>query len=207
MANQPKYLRKAEKHLATADPVLAKLIAEHGKCSLEAAPDLFRAMVFTVVSQQLATKAASAIQARVVKMFTLRGLTPRRVLKATDKQLRGCGLSGGKVKTLRAVAEAFVNRHVKPKAIHTLTDREVAELLLPIHGIGPWSVDMILMFSLCRPDVLPVGDFGIRCAARNLYGLDEPADPDTLVRIAEPWRPYRTVASWYLWRSIDPIPQ
>lgn len=206
MANQPRYLRKAERHLAAADPVLAKLIDTHGKCSLRSEPDLFKAMVFTVVSQQLATKAARAIQSRVVKHFTLRGLTPRRVLKATEAQMRGCGLSGGKVKTMRAVAGAFVKKHVNPKSIHDLEDKEIAEMLLPIHGIGPWSVHMILMFSLCRPDVLPVGDFGIRVAARNLYGLPDLADAMTLERIAEPWRPYRTVGSWYLWRSIDPIP-
>jgi DNA-3-methyladenine glycosylase II len=206
MASNPTYLRKAERHLTAADPVLAKLINAHGKCSLKPAPDLFKAMVFTVVSQQLATKAARVIQARVVKLFTMRGLTPARVLKATDAQLRGCGLSGGKVKTLRAVARAFAKKHVNPKTIHQLTDDEVAEVLLPIHGIGPWSVHMILMFSLGRPDVLPVGDLGIRSAARNLYGLPDLADADTLVRIAEPWRPYRTIASWYLWRSIDPIP-
>lgn len=204
--SKPRYLRKAERHLAAADPVLATLIDTHGQCSLRAEPDLFQSMVFTVISQQLATKAAKAIQAKVVKLFTLRGLTPRRVLKATDAQLRGCGLSGGKIKTLRAVAEAFVKKHVKPDTLHELSDEEVAEMLLPIHGIGPWSVHMILMFSLCRPDVLPVGDFGIRAAARNLYGLPDLADAATLTRIAEPWRPFRTVGSWYLWRSIDPIP-
>jgi DNA-3-methyladenine glycosylase II len=203
---KPTYLRKAERHLTGADPVLAKLIGEHGKCSLSAEPDLFKAMIYTVVSQQLATKAARAIKAKVIKQFTLRGLTPRRVLNATDAQLRGCGLSGGKVKTLRAVAEAFSKRTVNPKTIDQLTDDDVAATLLPIHGIGPWSVHMILMFSLCRPDVLPVGDFGIRVAARNLYGLPDLADADTLERIAQPWRPYRTIASWYLWRSIDPIP-
>lgn len=202
----PRYIRKAERHLAAADPVLAKLIDTHGKCSLEAEPDLFQAMVGTVISQQLATKAARAIQARVVKHFGRRGLTPRRMLKASEKELRGCGLSGGKIKTLHAVAAAFVKKHINPKHIHSLSDDEVAELLLPIHGIGPWSVHMILMFVLCRPDVLPVGDFGIRVAARNLYGLPDLADPATLARIAEPWRPYRTIASWYLWRSIDPLP-
>jgi DNA-3-methyladenine glycosylase II len=207
LMSRPTYLRKAERHLAAADPVLAKLIDTHGRCALKAQPDLFKAMVFTVISQQLATKAARAISGRLVKQFTMRGLTPRRILKATDAQLRGCGLSSGKVKTLRAVAAAFAKKHVNPKTIHLLSDDDVAETLLPIHGIGPWSVHMILMFVLCRPDVLPVGDFGIRVAARNLYGLPEPADAETLIRIAEPWRPYRTIASWYLWRSIDPIPQ
>ncbi len=206
MSIAPRYLRKAERHLTAVDPVLAKLIAVHGRCVLRAEPDLFKAMVGTVISQQLATKAARAITARVVNHFTLRGLTPRRVLKATGAQLRGCGLSGGKAKTLRAVAEAFMKRKVNPKTLHQLTDDDVAETLLPIHGIGPWSVHMVLMFAMCRPDVLPVGDFGIRVAARNLYGLSDLADAATLERIAEPWRPYRTIASWYLWRSIDPIP-
>jgi DNA-3-methyladenine glycosylase II len=134
---------------------MADLVPRVGRCTLKNAPDLFPAMIRIIISQQIATKAADAISARVDGAFP-RGVTPRSILNSTDEKLRGCGLSGPKQRAMRAVAEAFSSRAFPADRLHRLPDDEVAATLLPIKGVGPWTVDMVLMFVLARPDVLPV---------------------------------------------------
>jgi 3-methyladenine DNA glycosylase/8-oxoguanine DNA glycosylase len=199
----PRYLRAAERHLAAADPAIASLIAAHGPCRLSRETEVFPALVRIVIAQQIATGAAAAIAARVEAAFP-RGVTPRAILRSADDDLKACGLSGPKRRTIQAIAAEFARRDFPADRLHRMSDDAIAELLLPIRGVGPWTVDMSLMFVLARPDVLPVGDYGLRLAARDLYGLPDLPDATTLTRIAEPWRPYRTVASWYLWRTRDP---
>lgn len=193
---------KAERHLRSVDARLARLIDEHGRCTIRPADNLFDALMRIVISQQIATRAAEAISARVDAAFP-RGLTPTAIRRASDEKLRGCGLSGPKQRAMRAIAEAFSGRALSADRLRDLPDEEVAARLLPIKGVGPWTVDMVLMFVLARPDVLPVGDYGLKLAIRDLYALPDVPAADQMLEIAAPWRPYRTVASWYLWRVRD----
>ena len=200
----PRYLRAAERHLVTTDPVMKRIITNHGRCTLKAGGmDLFNALVRIVVSQQISGKAANAISSKIEKRFAKTGLTPAAILQARNESLRGCGLSAGKALTIKAIAKAIKVGQLDIERMPQLESEAVAEQLLPIVGIGPWSVDMLLMFVLGRPDVLPVGDFGLRSAVKRHYELKELPNADHITTLAEPWRPYRTVATWYLWRSLD----
>lgn len=202
-----RYLRAAERHLAGCDPRFASLLDAHGRCTLRQATDLFEALVSIIVSQQISTKAANSISARIRERFAATGVTSGALLRARASTLRSCGLSGNKQRAIRSAARAVEYGGIELKRLARLTDDEVKEALLPINGIGPWSVDMVLMFVLGRPDVLPIGDFGLRAAVKKHYDLPNLPKPEEIPPLAEPWRPYRTIASWYLWRSIDPVPQ
>jgi DNA-3-methyladenine glycosylase II len=201
--SRPRYLPAAQAHLADRDRVLAGLIERVGPCTLRRRPEPFSALVRIVISQQISTLAADAIEAKVDRRFARGGLTPRAVLRAPEADLRACGLSGAKVRTVRALAGRVLAGEIAVDRLSRMTDERIAAQLLPTPGIGPWSVHMYLMFGLGRPDVLPVGDYGLRVAVRNQFRLDELPGPDALTALAEPWRPYRTIASWYLWRSLN----
>src|SRR5262249_10501716 len=136
-----------------------------------------------------------------------KGLTPRAVLAAPDETLRAAGLSAGKVRALRDLAERVHGGEVPLTKLHTHDDEEVIRLLLPVRGIGRWTAEMFLIFSLVRLDVLPVADYGLRAGARNQYGLEELPGRQELEELAQPWRPYRTIATWYFWRSFGKVPQ
>ncbi|MFL5329323.1 MAG: DNA-3-methyladenine glycosylase family protein [Gemmataceae bacterium] len=199
---RPRYLPKAETHLTSSDPILAAVMAKVGRCELRRHRDGFEALVDTVISQQIATKAAKAISARLRDGFPRTGLTPKAILRAGVDRLRACGLSGNKARTILAISERVLAGEIDLERMPRQSDEEIAEVLLPTPGIGPWSVHMYLMFGLARPDVLPTGDYGLRVAVRNCFGLSELPVAATIERIAEPWRPFRTVASWYLWQSL-----
>jgi DNA-3-methyladenine glycosylase II len=169
--------------------------------------DHYGALVRSIVGQQLSTRAARAIYGRLTDRFGGRPPTPQEVLADDPDELRtAAGLSHAKVGFLRSLAEHVEDGRVELDRIDELSDEDVAAGLLDVKGIGQWSIDMFLMFQLQRPDVLPVGDLGIRRAAQRLYGLDELPGPTDLYRIGEPWRPYRTLASRYLWASLDNEP-
>lgn len=194
-------LRKAERHIAGVHPPLARVIHEVGPCSLQPMPDLFRVLVSTVVSQQISVKAAESIMDRICACVGRRGLSARSLLACRDADLRACGLSAAKLRTLRAVSAEIVGRKLKLDRLPELDDQKVADALLPIPGIGPWSVQMVLIFGLGRLDVLPVGDLGFRHGVRDLFELGEVPTVEEMTALAESWRPYRTVATWYVWRS------
>jgi DNA-3-methyladenine glycosylase II len=201
--------RKARKHLSDNCPVMNRLIARVGPCTLEPNfGDPFTLLVRYVIAQQISTKAARSISGKLVAMMN-RGepdgpIPLPRLAKFTDAQFKACGISGPKQRTLRAVIE-----HVKanPKllpGIPELNDDAIREHLTAIKGIGPWTADMFLMFGLGRPDVLAVGDYGIRVAVKNQFRLRKLPDADRLMKLGTPWTPYRSVACWYLWRSLEP---
>jgi DNA-3-methyladenine glycosylase II len=198
--------------LAASDPVIAKLIDRHGSPDGVLARrgprpgDAYGALVRSIVGQQLSTRSARAIFGRLVGLFGDRTPTPRELLDADPEKLRGVGLSRAKVAYLRDLAERVEDGELDLDGIAQLPDEEVAAQLTQVNGLGPWSVQMFLIFHLGRPDVLPVGDLGIRRAVQNEYGLDELPDAGALERIAEPWRPHRSLASLYLWRSLDQTP-
>lgn len=197
--------------LRKSDPVLRGLIDKVGPLDQEARTrgrpkDAYGALVRSIIGQQLSVKAARTIYERVAALFGGKTPKPEQLLAADPEDLRAAGLSYSKVSFLRDLAERIVDGDLKVRRLPQLSDEEVAEQLLPVKGIGRWTVDMFLMFHLGRPDILPVGDMGIVRAVERAYELDEAPTPDVLERIAEPWRPHRTLACLYLWESLDNAP-
>jgi DNA-3-methyladenine glycosylase II len=198
--------------LRDADPVLRDLIdgisAEGiGEARLDRPADHYGALVRSIVGQQLSTKAARAIYGRLTDRFGGRTPTPDEVLAEDPEQLRAAaGLSHAKVGYLRSLAEHVVDGSLELNKLGRLSDDRVIDELVAVKGIGLWSAHMFLMFHLRRPDILPVGDLGIRRAIMNAYGLRELPAPEEMERIAEPWRPHRTLACEFLWRSLDATP-
>jgi DNA-3-methyladenine glycosylase II len=169
--------------------------------------DHYGTLVRAIVGQQLSTKAARSIFLRLTEHFDGRTPTPEQVLAAEPEAMRAAaGLSRAKVSYLRSLAEHILSGELELERLDELPDEEVIAELVAVKGIGVWSAHMFLMFHLQRPDVLPVGDLGIRRAIELAYGLDGLPDAATMERIAEPWRPHRTLACRYLWRSLDNEP-
>ena len=206
MADFETQLRAAEAHLASVSPHLAGMIARVGPCTLTAEPDLFKVLVRAIVAQLISTAAARTITGRLEAAVKGR-LTPAAVLKLTDDEFKACGISGAKRKAIRGLAEHFRATRGFAKRVGGAPDEDVRKLLLPLTGIGPWTVDMVLIFGLGRPDVLAVGDMGLRAGVRDLFGLPDLPTPKQLAELTEPWRPYRSVATWYVWRSRGWVPQ
>jgi DNA-3-methyladenine glycosylase II len=202
---------KALDALRRADDVMARLIAEHGPLDHDKRRrgrphDAYGALLRSIVGQQLSTSAARTIYERLTEIFGGRTPTPRELLEIDPELIRAAGLSRAKVAYLRDLAEHVEDGELDLQALPELDDAEVAAQLTAIKGLGRWTVDMFLIFHLGRPDVLPVGDLGIRRAVQIQYGLEELPERADLERIAEPWRPWRSLASLYLWTSLDNAP-
>ena len=196
-------------HLRRADPVLARLIDEYGgplplePDSRGRPDDAYGALVRGITGQQLSVKAAASIWARFLARYGSATPTPAQILADDPEQLRvAAGFSHAKVRYLRSLAERIVAGELDLARLPGLPDGEVVRELTAVTGIGEWTAHMFLMFTLHRPDVLPTGDLGVRNAAMRAYGLDAPPTPPALTELAEPWRPYRTRACLYLWRSL-----
>jgi DNA-3-methyladenine glycosylase II len=202
----------ALEHLSKADKVMARLLKEYGspdgvlRRRGRRPTDAYGALLRSIVGQQLSTKAARTIYERLTAMYDDRAPTPAELIATDPEDLRAVGLSRAKAAYLRDLAERIEDGEVDLDHISELPDDEVSEQLTAVKGLGQWTVDMFLIFHLGRPDVLPVGDLGIRRAAQIAYGLKELPDPAELERIAEPWRPHRSLACLYLWRSLDNAP-
>ena len=160
-------------------------------------------LVRSVVYQQLAGSAAGAILGRVKARFGGRIPRPERLLDATDEELRSAGLSRQKIAAIRSVAGAFADKSLCNRRLRRMPDQDVVDAVTQLRGIGEWTAHMLLMFSLGRPDVLPVGDYGVRKGAQILYELDDLPKPKELASLTECWRPYRSVGAWYLWEVVD----
>jgi DNA-3-methyladenine glycosylase II len=205
-------LSVAIEHLRAADLVLRHLIDEIGADTLgerrmARSRDHYGALVRTIVGQQLSTRSARAIYDRLTERFGGRPPTPEEVLADDPDELRtSVGLSHAKVRYLRSLAEHVLDGSLELGKLGRLSDDEVTARLTAISGIGRWSADIFLMFHLQRPDVLPVGDLGIRKAFQTVYGLPALPEAAEMERIAEPWRPYRSLASLFLWRSSSAVP-
>jgi DNA-3-methyladenine glycosylase II len=196
----------AVRHLAEADPVLAKLMRRAGPFALKTrhVHNPFEALARNIVFQQLHGSAAEAIHRRVVGLFGGARLRPRDILDASEEALRGAGLSGAKTAALKDLAAKTLDGTVPTLArLKRMGDEEIVARLTQVRGVGRWTVEMLLMFRLGRPDVLPVGDFAVRKGFMVAYGLDEMPKPKALELHAEAWRPYRSVASWYMWRALE----
>ena len=190
-------------HLRQADPVLAGIIDRVGDYAIQfREPDL-ETLVKSIVYQQLSGRVASVIFGRLAKACGGR-ITPEAILKLRPARMRALGLSSQKTAYIRDLARHARSGNVVFEALQELPDAEVMERLTQVKGIGTWTVHMFLIFALRRADVLPSGDLGIRNAIRKAYGLSELPTPAQIEEIAHRWRPYCTVASWYLWRSLEP---
>jgi DNA-3-methyladenine glycosylase II len=207
MASSLPYAASAVRRLKAADPVMKRLIERVGPLRLAPqAEDTFEALLEAIVHQQLRTKVASTIHGRVLALFEDAALvTPELLLKIPDALLRGAGLSRNKLAAMRDLAEKCRDGVVPRRAdLENLPDEDIIERLTAVRGIGVWTAQMFLIFRLGRPDVMPSGDFGVRKAFGLLYRKNGRLPPaSALEKHAKLWAPYRTVASWYLWRSLD----
>ena len=200
----PDYWAEAKTHLSKGDKVLRKLVRAYPDAELGTRGDAFQTLARSIVGQQISVKAAQSIWARFViacggkvKAANVRALMP--------ETLRACGLSGAKAAYILDLANHFHGGLVKPRRWGRMEDEAIIEELIEVKGIGRWSVEMFLIFHMMRPNVLPVGDLGLRRAMERNYNEGEPLTKDQMREIAAPWDPFSTVGTWYLWRSLDPV--
>jgi DNA-3-methyladenine glycosylase II len=200
------YDRKAAvDHLRRADPVLASVIDSVGPFDMEPRDGAFRSLARAIFFQQLAGPAARAIMGRVLALMDTddqRFFEPKQLLALSEEALRSAGLSRQKTAYIRDLSQKFASGELGEDEFEHEDDEEVIRKASLVKGIGRWTAEMFLIFSLGRPDVLPVDDLGVRRGFQLTYGLDDLPKPDEMRRIAEPWRPYRSVGTWYMWRSL-----
>jgi DNA-3-methyladenine glycosylase II len=195
-------MRRAITHLKSADPILAAVIERVGPYRITYRDPEFATLARAIVFQQLSTKAATTIFNRFLELCG-GAITPQAVQQLTVGEMRRAGLSKQKIGYIRDLAEHAASGAVDFTALPAMSDEEVIAALTSIKGIGVWTAHMFLMFSLRRPNVLPVGDFGVRTAIKRLYRKRKLPNPKDIERLARGWHPYCSVASWYLWRSLD----
>ncbi|MAD52403.1 MAG: DNA-3-methyladenine glycosylase [Candidatus Marinimicrobia bacterium] len=196
-------VKKGLEHLSNVDKKMARVIYEFEEPTFRKETNYFEALVRAIVYQQLSGKAASTIYDRFKELFNGEEFPPpKKVMEKSHEELRSVGFSNQKAMYVHNIAEAFENGSVS-KNLDQLDDEAIIENLTSIKGVGPWTAEMFLMFTLHRPDVFPVTDLGVRKGFQLFCGLDELPDPDSMIKTAEPWRPFRTLASWYLWRLVE----
>jgi DNA-3-methyladenine glycosylase II len=195
-------MRAATIHLRKADPVMAAIIKRVGPCKIVPREPKFETLARSITFQQLNGKAAGTIFGRLRKAVGRR-FTAAGFLKLTPEELRACGLSRQKIASLTDLAERVARREIQFHKLGTLEDEEIIALLSQVRGVGVWTVQMFLIFALQRPNIMPLADFGIRNAVRKAYNLSELPKPAELAALSEKWVPYCSIASWYLWRSLE----
>jgi DNA-3-methyladenine glycosylase II len=199
--------QKARKHLARRDPRLKEMISRVGTCTLRPDPGGFAVLVRAIIAQLISTAAARTIGGRLEALVGPAGLTPDAILALDEQRLRSVGLSGAKARSLLDLAARSADGRLPVDDLPKMSDEEAMGRLVEVRGIGVWTAEMYLIFSLGRLDILPVGDLGLRDGVRQLYELDDLPGKARLTEIAEPWRPYRSVATWYVWRGRGAVPQ
>lgn len=194
--------RKATNHLKEADPILAEIIERIGPCRMEFGEPTFHSLAESILYQQLNGSAAATIFNRFTEAAG-DPLTPQGILKLTDAQMRAVGLSRQKTSYLRDLAEKTQAGLLEFERMAELSEEEVISHLTQVKGVGVWTAHMFLMFTLRRPDIMPTGDYGMQAAIKKHYKKRKWPKPKMMLKIAKPWAPYRSVACWYLWRSLD----
>ncbi len=201
---KPEYWDKAKRSLARRDPVLAAIMRRHPRVHLEPRGDPFHTLARAIVGQQISVKAAQSVWNRFADLVSV--VSPDSVLSVKRKELRACGLSDRKVEYIADLAQHFADGAVHVHRWPRMVDEEVIADLVQVRGIGRWTAEMFLMFNLLRPDVLPLGDLGLQRGIRLAYHQGRKISLKTMRSRGEIWRPWRSVATWYLWRSLDPLP-
>jgi len=197
-------IRKAEVYLKRVDPTLADVIEQQGPCTLMLDPrPHFHTLVWAIINQQLSVKAARTIETRLQARLQTEIFQPRHFHRVHAHTLRSCGLSGAKIRYVREIVRRLRTGELDLQQLETLDDERVSALLMDLPGVGRWTADMLLMFSLGRMDVLPVGDLALRKSIRRHYRLPLDTGHEVYLELAEVWRPYRTIASWYYWAAVD----
>lgn len=196
----------AVRHLKAADPVLARVIARVGPCRLDPGqrPDVFHALVRSIIYQQLNGNAAGSIYRKFKALYPgKRFPSPPDILATPDADLRSAGISPQKISYLRDLSAKVADGSVNLRQLRAMDDEAVIEHLTQVRGVGRWTAEMVLMFTLGRQDVLPVDDYGFKRGVQFAYKIRQPPKPERLRKLAEPWRPYRSVGTWYMWASLD----
>ena len=201
-------LEQAAKHLAKSDPVLKPVIERAGLCTIQPHTDYYKSLADSIIGQQLSVKAAASIRARFYDMFGGELPTPEAILGKSVEELRGIGFSKAKANYVRDLAQHIIDGKLSFDGIENQSNEAIIKMLTDVKGIGEWTAHMFLMFCVGRTDILPVGDLGIRTGIKNLYGLDELPTPAQITNIAQEnsWHPFESVASWYIWYSLDNKP-
>lgn len=202
----PENPRRALEHLRAADPLLGQVIARCGPFRLERHPPGYLALCWAIIGQQLSMLVAGKLTARFTELLHERGGTrPEVALRIEEEALRARGLSGAKARAVHSLAAFWISEGLTEQRLAAMPDEELLELLTSVKGIGPWTVKMFLIFSLRRPDVLPVEDLGLRAGLRGLHGDGDGELPSAgkIEELAEAWRPWRTVGTWYCWRHLE----
>jgi DNA-3-methyladenine glycosylase II len=200
----PEYWSRAKRSLARRDPVLAAVMRAHPGAALRGRGDTFQTLARSIVGQQISVKAADSVWRRLCEALV--EVHPQPMLEVGAVRLQGCGLSGRKTEYLLGLAGQFAAGTVNPAQWAVLDDEAVIEQLTSLRGVGRWTAEMVLMFGLLRPNVLPLDDLGLQKAIALRYFSGRRVSPRTMRRLALRWEPWRSVATWYLWRSLDPVP-
>jgi DNA-3-methyladenine glycosylase II len=198
-------LKNGMKYIADNDPILAELIRQWGTCTITPSTDYYHELVSSIISQQLSVKAAATIQARFLGLFNDKLPLPADILGTDTEILRKVGLSYAKVKYVRDLAERISDGRLDLETLPDMSNEAIIAELIAVKGIGEWTAHMFLIFCLGRLDVLPVGDLGIKMGIKKLYLLDHVPSPAEVAEVAaaRSWHPYESIASWYIWRSLE----
>jgi DNA-3-methyladenine glycosylase II len=200
----PKFWNKAKVYLRKKDKRLGKIIESYPKDFLFSKSDPFMTLARSIVGQQISVKAAQSVWDRLEMKIVK--VNPLNIKKIHSNSLKSVGLSRQKVLYLKNLSEAFIKDKIKIKLWSKMSDEDVIQDLIQIKGIGRWTAEMFLIFNLCRADIFPLDDIGMIKGLCKIYNLNYPIDKDKVLKIGKRWKPYRSVATWYLWRSLDPIP-
>ncbi len=201
---KPLFWEIAKKDLIIKDKKLGKIIKDYPKDFLFSKSDPFYTLFRSIVGQQISVKAAQAVWDRIENK--IKKIEPISINQIHYMTLKSCGLSRQKIKYAKSLSEAFLSKKLNPKKWPDLDDESIVEELVKIKGIGKWTAEMYLIFNLCRPDIFPADDIGLIRGICNCYNLDYPISKEHAIKLSKKWKPWRSVATWYFWRSLDPIP-
>ena len=201
---KPFFWEKAKKVLKSKDKKLGKIISNYPKDFLFSKSDPFYTLARSIVGQQISVKAAQAVWDRLENKA--KRIEPNYISKMHFMSLKSCGLSRQKIKYLKSLSSAFIQNKINPDKWKKYSDEDIINELVMIKGIGRWTAEMYLIFNLCRPDIFPVDDIGLLRGICKCYNLNYPIKKEAALKMSENWKPYRSVATWYFWRSLDPIP-
>jgi len=200
----PLFWQKAKKTLSNKDKKLSKIIETYPNDFLYSKSDPFFTLARSIVGQQISVKAAQSVWGRLE--IKVKKINPKVILRTHSSTLKSIGLSRQKVNYLKNLANAFIEKKIKVNMWNKMNDEEIVQDLIQIKGIGRWTAEMFLIFNLCRADIFPLDDIGMIKGLCKLYKISYPTEREIIIKIGDKWKPYRSVATWYLWRSLDPIP-